>query len=152
MQDNPNTDSESPPLDCEDWQIAFKPYVKYPFLALALAQHLTAQQDFVQSDTGKAIAAINRAVNALYEHSEFRSVGLLLFRATVQGRLPVEQENLIHQLGIANDYSRCCFHHFGWRILALAFNVKLAVNLDQHRIANTSAKRVRNCVRVSSRL
>lgn len=98
MHDNPIT--ENPPLDCEDWQIAFKPYAQYPFLALALAQHLTALQDYVQSDAAKATAAINRAVDALYEHSEFRSVGLLLFRATVQGRLPVEQENLIHQLGI----------------------------------------------------
>jgi hypothetical protein len=100
MQDNPITGNVSPPLDCEDWQIAFKPYVKDPFLALALAQHLTALQDYVQSDTGKATAAINRAVDALYEHSEFRSVGLLLFRATAQGRLPVDTENLIHQLGI----------------------------------------------------
>jgi hypothetical protein len=100
MQHDPNTDSESPSLDCEDWQIAFKPYARHPYLALALAQHLTALQDYVENDTGKATAAINRAVSALYEHSEFRSVGLLLFRATVQGRLPVEQENLIHQLGI----------------------------------------------------
>jgi hypothetical protein len=98
MQENRNT--ENPPLDCEDWQIAFKAYADHPYLALALAQHLSALQDFVQSDAGKATAAINRAVDALYEHSEFRSVSLLLFRATVQGRLPVETENLIHQLGI----------------------------------------------------
>ena len=98
MLDNPTT--ENPPLDCEDWQIAFKPYAQYPFLALALTQHLTALQDFVQNDTGKATAAINRAVNALYEHSEFRSVSLELFRATVHGRLAVEVESLIHQLGI----------------------------------------------------
>ena len=100
MRDDPNTDSESPPLDCEDWRIVFRPYAQHPYLALALAQHLTALQDYVQNDAGKATAAINRAVAALYEHSEFRAVGLLLFRATVQGRLPVEQENLIHQLGI----------------------------------------------------
>lgn len=100
MPDNRNTDSVSPLLDCEDWQIAFKPYVEHPYLALALAQHLTALQDYVQSDADKATAAINRAVNALYEHSEFRSVGLLLFRATVQGRLTTDRESLIHQLGI----------------------------------------------------
>jgi hypothetical protein len=98
MLENRNT--ENPPLDCEDWQIAFKPYVKHPFLALALAQHLSALQDQVQSDAGKATAAINRAVDALYEHSEFRSVSLELFRATVHGRLAVELENLVHQLGI----------------------------------------------------
>jgi hypothetical protein len=98
MLENRNT--ENAPLDCEDWQIAFAPYVKHPFLALALAQHLTALQDYVQSDVAEATAAINRAVDSLYEHSEFRSVSLELFRATVQGRMTVEVENLMNQLGI----------------------------------------------------
>ena len=98
MPENRNT--ENPPLDCEDWQIAFQPYVKHPFLAFALAQHLMALQDYVQRDASKATAAINRAVDALYEHSDFRSVSLELFRASVQGRMSVEVENLINQLGI----------------------------------------------------
>lgn len=98
MLENRNT--ENPPLDAEDWQIAFEPYVNHPLLALALAQHLTALQGYVQSDAVKATAAINRAVESLYEHSEFRSVSLELFRATVQGRMTVELENLVHQLGI----------------------------------------------------
>ena len=98
MQENRNT--ENPPLDCEDWQIAFKPYVRYPYLALALAQHLSALQEYVENDAVKATAAISRAVDALYEHSEFRAVGLELFRATAQGQMPVEVENVIHQLGI----------------------------------------------------
>jgi hypothetical protein len=80
MLENRNT--ENPPLDCEDWQIVFHAYVSYPLLALALAQHLTALQDLVQSDAGQATAAINRAVDALYQHSQFRSVSLELFRAT----------------------------------------------------------------------
>lgn len=98
MPDDPTT--EHPPLDCEDWQIVFKAYADHTFLALTLAQHLSALQDYIESDPTKATAAINRAVDALYEQSEFRAVSLLLFRATVQGRLPVELENLIHQLGI----------------------------------------------------
>jgi hypothetical protein len=98
MLDNPTT--ENAPLDCEDWRIVFTPYVKYPLLALVLAQHLTALQDYIQSDVGKATAAINRAVDALYQHSEFRSVSLELFRASVQGRLSVEVENMIRQLGV----------------------------------------------------
>ena len=100
MIENRNTPVVSPPLDCEDWRIAFRPYTQHPYLALALAQHLSALQDYVQSDVGQATAAINRAVDALYEHSEFRSVSLELFRATVHGRLPVELETLVHQLGI----------------------------------------------------
>lgn len=98
MLDNPTT--ENPPLDCEDWRIAFEPYSNHPSLALVLAQHLTALQDLVQSDAAKATAAINRAVDELYEHSDFRAVSLSLFRASVQGRLPVDVENLINQLGI----------------------------------------------------
>jgi hypothetical protein len=98
MLDNPTT--ENAPLDCEDWQIVFQPYAQFPVLALVLAQHLTALQDYVQREPLTATAAINRAVESLYEHSEFRSVSLQLFRATVQGTLAVELENLINQLGI----------------------------------------------------
>lgn len=98
MLENRNT--ENAPLDCEDWQIVFEPYAQFPILALVLAQHLTALQDLAQSDTAKATAAINRAVDELYEHSDFRSVSLNLFRASVQGRLPVDVENVINALGI----------------------------------------------------
>ena len=99
MLENRNT--ENAPLDCEDWEIVFAPYVEHPLLALALAQHLTALQDYIQSDeTVAATGAINRAVEELYEHSDFRAVGLELFRATVQGRMSVEVESLINQLGI----------------------------------------------------
>ena len=99
MQENRNT--ENAPLDVEDWEIAFAPYVEHPVLALVLAQHLTALQDYVQSgETVAATGAINRAVEELYEHSDFRSVSLQLFRATVQGRLPVDVESVINALGM----------------------------------------------------
>jgi hypothetical protein len=98
MLDNPNT--ENAPLDAEDWQIVFEPYQRYPMLALTLAQHLTALQDYVQREPLEVTAAINRAVESLYEHSEFRSVSLELFRATVQGTLAVELEKLVNELGI----------------------------------------------------
>jgi len=98
MLDNRNT--ADAPLDAEDWQIAFEPYAQFPILALVLAQHLTALQGLAQSDADKATAAINRAVDELYEHSQFRSVSLQLFRATVQGRLPVDVESVINALGI----------------------------------------------------
>ena len=70
-------------------------------LALVLAQHLSALQDYIESDEkAAATGAINRAVEELYEHSDFRSVSLELFRATVQGRLPVDIESVINALGI----------------------------------------------------
>jgi hypothetical protein len=98
MPDNPNT--ADAPLDAEDWQIVFEPYAQFPILALVLAQHLTALRDVAESDASKATAAINRAVDELYEHSQFRVVSLELFRASVQGRLPVDVENVINALGI----------------------------------------------------
>lgn len=98
MLDNRNT--ENAPLDAEDWQIVFEPYVQFPILALVLAQHLTALQDLAQTDSAKAAATINRAVDELYEHTQFRSVSLELFRVTVQGRLPVDVESVINALGI----------------------------------------------------
>lgn len=99
MLENRNT--ENAPLDAEDWEIVFAPYVEHPLLALALAQHLTALQDYIQTEAiAAATGAINRAVEELYEHSDFRAVSLELFRASVQGRLSVELENLINRLGI----------------------------------------------------
>jgi hypothetical protein len=65
MLDNPNT--EHALLDSEDWQIVFEPYAQFPILALVLAQHLTALQDLAQNDAAKATAAINRAVDELFD-------------------------------------------------------------------------------------
>jgi hypothetical protein len=100
MPDNATTIIVSPPLDAEDWQIAFEPYVNDPLSALVLAQRLSVLQTQLQGDAVRATAAINLAVDALYEHSEFRSVSLELFRVAIQGRLSLELENLIRQLGI----------------------------------------------------
>jgi hypothetical protein len=41
MQDNPNT--ENPPLDAEDWQIAFEVYEGHPIDAFSLAHKLIAR-------------------------------------------------------------------------------------------------------------
>jgi hypothetical protein len=99
MPENRNT--ENAPLDGEDWEIAFAPYVEHPLLALMLAQHFSALQDYIESDErAAATGAINRAVEELYEHSDFHAVSLQLFRAAVQGRLPVDVESVINALGI----------------------------------------------------
>lgn len=104
MQNNCTTNADSTlpnvPLDCEDWQIAFEPYLNHPYSAVALAQRLCVLQRHVQGDAEQATAELDLAIDALYEHSEFRSVGLELFRVTAQGRLSVGQERLIRELGI----------------------------------------------------
>ena len=73
MQDNPNT-GESPPLDCEDWRIAFQPYAAFPELAFVLAQHLHSVTKLIELGrlgAAEALAGLDRAINALMPHTRF---------------------------------------------------------------------------------
>ena len=66
MHNNPSTDHETPPLDAEDWQIAFKPYANFPDLAFILAQHLYSANKLVeQGQAAEAMAGIDRAIALL---------------------------------------------------------------------------------------
>jgi len=97
----PENDSESPPLDHEDWQIAFEPYAGHPLAALSLAFHLTEVKRLIHAlEKHEALAAIDRAVDSLYEHSEFRSASRELFSTAIEGKLPTEKEELLRQLGV----------------------------------------------------
>ena len=98
MQDNPNTNAEAP-LDAEDWEIAFAAYQGRHKLALILAQHLTALKEYIlEGKIEEAIAAIERAIEGLYPHSDLAKVGHDLFRSAVEGRLTPAQEAMIEQL------------------------------------------------------
>jgi hypothetical protein len=97
------TRTENPSLDAEDWEIAFEVNKEHPLSALTLAYHLMALRGYLQSEIKnipEALAAIDRAVDTLYQHSDFRHVSHRLFRATVGGAITTEQEHVIHQLGI----------------------------------------------------
>jgi hypothetical protein len=107
MPDNRNTNADSPlpdgPLDAEDWNVVFAPFADHPYAALNLAYHLARLRQLLDgklSDIPEAIAAIDRAIDRLYEHSEFRNVSHDLFRQTVDGDLTAETERTIHKLGI----------------------------------------------------
>jgi hypothetical protein len=106
MPDNRNTNADSPPdipLDAEDWDVVFVPFKDHPYAALNLAYHLARLQQLLNgklSDISEAVAAIDRAIDRLYEHSEFRQVSHGLFRQTVQGVLTAETEKTLHKLGI----------------------------------------------------
>ena len=103
MQDNRTTDNESVYPDTEGFEIAFEVFEGHPTSAFMLAHHLIAIKEFLQSerrDIGEAVAALDRAVDALYRHSDFRSVSHELYRAAVEGRITTEQEDAIRQLGI----------------------------------------------------
>ena len=101
MQNNPNTDSESPYLDNEDWRIAFEPYEGHPQAALTLGFHLTELKRLIDGlKKHDALAAIELAIDNLYEHSDFRSVSRELFSTAIAGDLTTDKEEVIRHLGI----------------------------------------------------
>ena len=103
MPDNPSTARVSPPLDAEDWDIVFAPFADHPYAALNLAYHLARLKQLLNgklSDIPEAIAAIDRAIDRLYEHSEFRDVSYRLFCQAVEGALTAKTEKTIHGLGV----------------------------------------------------
>lgn len=103
MQDNAITESanETPGLNEEDWQIALEPYAGHPLDALSLGFRLAVlKQLILDLQMPDALAGLDVAIDCLFEHSEFRSVGRELFQIAVEGGLTSEQLDAIHQLGI----------------------------------------------------
>lgn len=101
MPDNVNTDIEISYPDDEDWQIAFQPYEGNPRAALTLGFHLAELKRLTDGlKKHEAITAIDRAIDCLYEHSDFRSAGRELFLTAIEGKLTTDKEELIRHLGI----------------------------------------------------
>jgi hypothetical protein len=103
MHNNPNMDSESPPLDAEDWNIVFAVYAEYPILAFILAQHLYSVRELIQrgpEETALAIAGLDRAIQSLMPHTIFRDAGRKVYLLAVTGTLSTEQEAKLRELGL----------------------------------------------------
>jgi hypothetical protein len=90
------------PLDAEDWEIAFQPFKGDPYAALVLAFNLIGLKRHIPDGptTHEALAAIDRAVDVLFQYSQFRDVSYELFHAVIGGTVTVEQENALKGLGI----------------------------------------------------
>ena len=101
MPDNVNTDTENSYPDDEDWQIAFEPYEGQPRAALTLGFHLAELKRLTDGlKKHEAIAALDKAIDCLFEHSDFRSAGRELFLTAIEGKLSTDKEELIRHLGI----------------------------------------------------
>ena len=101
MPDDVNTSAEISYLDDEDWQIAFEPYEGKPQAALTLGFHLTELKRQINGlKKQQALAAIERAIDCLYEHSDFRSVGREMFLTAIAGELTTDQEEVLRHLGV----------------------------------------------------
>ena len=103
MQNNANTDTtnDTPGPSEEDWQIALEPYAGHPLDALSLGfRFAQLKQLILDLRTPEALTGLDLAIDGLFEHTEFRSVGRELFQIAVEGRLSGEQLDTLHELGI----------------------------------------------------
>ena len=106
MQDNVNTDdtdteNNSPYTDEEGWQLAFEPYEGNPQSALSLGFLLTELKQSIRDlDMHEALGAIDRAIDSLYEHSDFRSISRELFGTAIEGKLTTDREAVLRHLGM----------------------------------------------------
>ncbi len=108
MHNNPNTDQESPTLDCEDWRIAFQPYENFPELAFILAQHLHGVTKLIELGrlgAAEALSGLDRAIAALMPHTRFadtryREIARKFYLRAVAGKLSTEQEDELRRLGL----------------------------------------------------
>ena len=105
MQENPNTDNQTPHLlmDCEDWQIAFEPYEGNPSAALSLGFKLAMLRAYLDAQTIKcrhAIEALDLGMEVLFPHTSFHNASFDLFIRYTEGHLSFEEEQMVRALGV----------------------------------------------------
>ena len=108
MHNNPNMDSESPPLDHEDWRVAFQPYENFPELAFILAQHLHGVIKLIEQGrlgAAEALAGLDRAIECLMPHTRFadsryREIARKFYLRAVAGKLTLQQEDELRKFGL----------------------------------------------------
>jgi hypothetical protein len=103
MQDNPNKETENPPLDAEDWDIALAPYKGHPGAALQFACHFVILQAFLKVepvDVEVATDAIDRGIEAIFPYTQFHGVCHDMYLKVIGGELTLEEEEMLKKLGI----------------------------------------------------
>ena len=101
MPDNPNTDT--PPIETEAWEIAFKPYATDADAAFDMARRLMEVKRYLKTkppNPSMAIAALDEAAELLFPYTEFYRASYDLYLTFIEGRPTKAQEDLIECLGI----------------------------------------------------
>ena len=103
MQDHPNKQIENPPLDAEDWEDAFEPYAGQTDAALMLGFNLTVLLSYLTDEPPEiesAVVGLERAIEALYPHTQFHQRCHDMFLKVVGGELTLEEEETLKKLGL----------------------------------------------------
>ncbi len=97
MPENPENDS--PVMDAEDWQIVFRVYAEYPILAFILAQHFNHVKELIEHGHGvEAVTGLDRAIESLMPHTNYRDAGRTVYRLAVAGNLKPDDEETIREI------------------------------------------------------
>ena len=101
MPDNPNTDT--PPIETEAWEIAFKPYATDADAAFDLARRLMEVKGYLKTkppDLSMAMEALDEACELLFPFTDFYKAAYDLYLTFIEGRPTKAQEDLMDSLGI----------------------------------------------------
>lgn len=101
--DSTNSANENTYPDAEDWESVFEVYAEHPALAFSLAQYFNAVKQYLEGERKRipdATEALDGAVDCLFHHTDFRRVSHELFRAALEGRITIEQEQSLRDLGV----------------------------------------------------
>lgn len=101
MPDNPNTDT--PPIEIEAWEIAFKPYATDAEAAFDLARRLMEVKEYLKAkppNLSMAEEALDEAAEILFPFTEFYKAAYDLYLTFIEGRPTKAQEDLMESLGI----------------------------------------------------
>jgi hypothetical protein len=101
MPNNPTIGN--PPLDNEDWEIAFDAYKGHPSEALQLAINLTILASHIGVEPrmiDEAMAALALAVEILFPYTQFHGVCHDMYHKVVGGKLTLEEEEVLKKMGL----------------------------------------------------
>ena len=105
MPENSNTDkpSEQPPLDIEDWELAFAPYHHHFSAALNMGYCLMIMKAYLVLQPPKiqeVLEGIDHAIEALYPYTQLHGVCHDMYIKLIGGALTLEEEETLKKLGL----------------------------------------------------
>ena len=103
MSDNPNKETENPPLDAEDWELAFEAYQGNTHAALQMGFNLMAMKGYLSYDPPKieeVLEGIDHAIEALYPYTQFHHVCHGAYMKLIGGEMTQEEEETLKKLGL----------------------------------------------------
>ena len=95
--------SEQPPLDVEDWELAFEALAGNTNAALNMGFNLMAMKGYLSYDPPKideVLEGIDNAIEALYPYTQFHHLCHGAYMKVIGGEMTREEEETLKKLGL----------------------------------------------------